>query len=62
MGAVDKVDLRGRRWPAEYVHALSLAHLHNDYATVVGTAMTLESWAVAKAPQRWRAERARGGR
>ena len=59
--AVDKVDLRGRRWPAEDVHALSLAHLHGEYATVVDTAMTLEAAAAAKARQRWRAERARGG-
>ena len=56
--AVDKVDLRGRRWPAEDVHALSLAHLHDEYATVVDTAMTLEAAAMAKARQRWRAERA----
>ena len=59
--AVDKVDLRGRRWPAEDVHALSLAHLHGEYATVVDTAMTLEAAATAKARQRWRAERAQGG-
>ena len=59
--AVDKVDLRGKRWPAEDVHALSLAHLHGEYATVVDTAMTLEAAAMAKARERWRAERARGG-
>ena len=59
--AVDKVDLRGRRWPAEDVHALSLAHLQGEYATVVDTAMTLEAAAMAKARERWRAERAQGG-
>ncbi len=59
--AVDKVDLRGGRWPAEDVHALSLAHLHGEYATIVDTPMTLEAAATAKARQRLRAERARGG-
>ena len=33
--SVDVVDLRGRRWPAEDVHALSLANLHGEYAEVV---------------------------
>lgn len=32
---VDKVDLAGRRWNAEDVHALSLANLDGEYATVV---------------------------
>ena len=60
--AVDKVDLRGRRWPAEDVHALSLAHLHGEYATVVATSATLGAAAAAKARQRLKAERASGGR
>ena len=32
---VDKVDLRGQRWDAEDVHALALANMHGEYATVV---------------------------
>ena len=32
---VDKVDLDGRQWSAEEVHALSLANMHGEYATVV---------------------------
>ncbi len=50
--AVDKVDLRGKRWPAEDVHALSLAHLHGEYGSVVDTATTLRAAAAAKARQR----------
>lgn len=34
---VDKIDLDGRCWPAEDVHALSLANLHGEYATVVAS-------------------------
>ena len=56
--AVDKTDLRGRRWPAEDVHALSLAHLQGEYATVVDAATTLRAAAVAKARQRRAAARA----
>jgi len=33
--SVDVTDLSGRRWPAEEVHALSLALLNGEYATVV---------------------------
>ena len=33
--SVDVVDLGGRRWPAEDVHALSLAVLSGEYAEVV---------------------------
>ena len=51
---VDKVDLRGRRWTGEDVHALSLAHLNGEYASVVDTAATLVAAAAAKARQRWR--------
>ncbi len=55
--AVDKVDLRGRRWLAEDVHALSLAHLHREYATVVDTTAALEAATTAKARQRLKARR-----
>jgi nicotinamidase-related amidase len=41
--ATDKTDLRGRRWPAEDVHALSLANLHGEYATVLDTASVLKA-------------------
>jgi len=56
--AVDKVDLRGKRWPAEDVHALSLAHLEGEYATIVDTMTTLRAAASAKARQRRGAGRA----
>jgi nicotinamidase-related amidase len=49
---VDKTALRGRRWLAEDVHALSLAHLDGEYARVVDAAATLRAAAVAKARQR----------
>lgn len=32
--SVDKIDRRGHHWPAEDVHALSLAHLDGEYARV----------------------------
>ena len=50
--AVDKTDLRGRRWLAEDVHALSLAHLEGEYASVVDAATTLRAAAAAKIRQR----------
>jgi nicotinamidase-related amidase len=50
--AVDKVDLRGKRWPAEDVHALSLAHLRGEYGSVVDAATTLRAAAAAKTRQR----------
>ena len=50
--AVDKVDLRGKQWPAEDVHTLSLAHLQGECASIVGTATTLRAAAIAKARQR----------
>jgi nicotinamidase-related amidase len=50
--AVDKTDLRGKRWPAEDVHALSLAHLEGEYASVVDAATTLRAAATAKVRQR----------
>jgi nicotinamidase-related amidase len=34
-------DLRGKVWPAEDVHALSLANLHGEYATVTNSAEIL---------------------
>jgi len=33
--AFEKSDLRGVRWSADDVHAMSLANLHGEYATVV---------------------------
>lgn len=41
--AADKTDLRGRRWPAEDVHQLSLANMSGEYATVADTAAVLEA-------------------
>ncbi len=32
---VDKRDLTGRLWPAAEVHALSLANMHGEYASVI---------------------------
>jgi nicotinamidase-related amidase len=51
--AVETVDLRGKRWPAQDVHALTLARLHGETATVVDTATTLRAAAAAKARQRY---------
>jgi nicotinamidase-related amidase len=52
--AVDKRDLSGRVWPAEDVHALSLAHMHGEYAQVVDSAMTLRAAALANVRRRRR--------
>ena len=41
--SVGVTDLSGRYWPAEDVHALSLAHLHGEYATVTSTAEVLDA-------------------
>lgn len=41
--ATDKTDLRGKTWPAEDVHALSLANLQGEYATVRDTAWVLKA-------------------
>lgn len=41
--SVDVVDLEGRRWPAEEVHALSLAVLSGEYARVLSTAAILRA-------------------
>ena len=51
--AVDVRDLGGRLWPAEDVHALSLANLHGEYAEVVNSETALEAGRRAKARQRW---------
>src|SRR5271156_6584201 len=50
--AVEETDLRGKVWLADDVHALSLAHLQGEYASVVGAATTLRAAAAAKARQR----------
>jgi nicotinamidase-related amidase len=55
--SVDVVDLRGRRWPAEDVHALSLTHLHREYAQVVSLPETLVAAAGARIRERLRARR-----
>ena len=55
--AVDVRDLGGRLWPAEDVHALSLANLHGEYAEVVNSETALEAGRRAKARQRWAARR-----
>ena len=52
--AADKQDLNGRVWPAEDVHALSLAHMHGEYAQVVDGATTLRAAALANARRRMR--------
>lgn len=41
--SVDLRDLQGRLWPAEDVHAVSLAQLNGEYARVVKTAGLLEA-------------------
>ena len=56
--AVDKMDLRGKRWPAEDVHALSLAHLEGEYASIVSAMTTLQAAALAKSRQRRGARKA----
>ena len=58
--AVDVRDLSGKLWPAEDVHALSLANLHGEYAEVVSCETALAAGRRAKARQRW-AERRGGG-
>jgi len=41
--AVDKTDRTGRRWPAAEIHALSLANLDGEYATVVDKASIMDA-------------------
>ena len=57
--AVDKLDLSGTRWPADDVHALSLAHMHGEYASIVDTATAVGAAAMAKTRQRRLAAKAR---
>ncbi len=57
--AVDARDLNGRLWPAEDVHALSLAHLNGEYAEVVNCAATLQAAGLANARSRLKAARAK---
>jgi hypothetical protein len=40
--AVDKRTLDGRLFPAEDVHALSLANMSGEYATIVDSAWVLD--------------------
>lgn len=40
--AFEKVDLRGVHWSADDVHAMALANLHGEYATVVTAGAALE--------------------
>ena|SRR5271170_1391738 len=55
--AVDKTDLRGKVWLADDVHALALAQLQGETASVVDAATTLRAAATAKARQRRAAEK-----
>jgi nicotinamidase-related amidase len=57
--AADVVDLAGRRWPAEDVHALSLACLEGEYAEVVSCAATLQAAGLANARSRLKGVRDR---
>jgi nicotinamidase-related amidase len=51
---VDKRDRAGRLWPAEDVHALSLANMQGDYAEVVDGATALRAAAMANVRRRRR--------
>jgi nicotinamidase-related amidase len=57
--AVDVVDLAGHRWPAEDVHALSLACLEGEYAEAVSCAATLQAVGLANARSRLKQARTR---
>jgi nicotinamidase-related amidase len=50
--AVDKSDLSGRIWPAEDVHALSLANMQGEYAEVVPSALALQAAGMANMRRR----------
>ena len=54
--AVDVVDLAGRVWPAQIVHALSLAVLDGEYAEVVDTGLALAAARQARARERGKPE------
>jgi nicotinamidase-related amidase len=45
--AVDRTDLRGRHWPAEDVHALSLANMAGEYARIADAAAVIAACAQA---------------
>ncbi len=53
---VDMTDLRGRRWEAEDVHALSLANLNSEYASVVAASEIMA--AIGSRPESSRSESA----
>lgn len=40
--SVDTTDLNGKIWPAADVHALALANMHGEYATVVSSAQAID--------------------
>jgi len=48
--STDVVDLSGHRWPAEDVHALSLAQFSGEYAEVTATDALLQAVAAGSAP------------
>ena len=50
--AVDKRDLAGRLWAAEDVHALSLAHMDGQYATIVDSVTACEAARIVAARRR----------
>jgi nicotinamidase-related amidase len=52
--AVDKEDLSGRIWPAEDVHALSLANMRGEYAEIVESPLALQAAALANMRRRMR--------
>ncbi|MCR5857754.1 cysteine hydrolase family protein [Mesorhizobium sp. J428] len=43
VASVDRTDRRGRHWPAEDVHALTLAILENEYAQITDTRSLIEA-------------------
>ena len=52
--AVDVIDLAGRRWAAEDVHQLSLAHMHGEYAEIVESPLALQAATLANMRRRMR--------
>ena len=54
--AVDVTDLNGRLWPAEDVHALSLACLSGEYAEIVNCATALQAARLARSRERAKPE------
>lgn len=55
--AVDVADAAGRAWPAEDVHAMALATLAGEYATVTDAAAATAAATLAGAFARWKRER-----